>query len=48
MFYCYIEEECVNVIKEFSLNLEIICFKGLGEILFDEFRYFIGKDMCFE
>lgn len=48
MVYCYLEEEWIVVIEWLSFNFEIIWFKGLGEILFDEFKYFIGKDMCLE
>ena len=46
--YCYSEEEKQKAIKELGKNPEITRFKGLGEISPDEFRYFIGKDICLD
>lgn len=46
--YCYTEEERVKAIEELGPNPEITRFKGLGEISPDEFKHFIGKDMCLE
>ena len=43
--YCYSREEKEAVIKESKGKTEITRFKGLGEISWDEFTGFIGKDM---
>ena len=43
--YCYSIEEKETAIKEFKTKVEITRFKGLGEISWDEFTGFIGKDM---
>ena len=43
--YCYSREEKEAVIKESKGKAEITRFKGLGEISWDEFTGFIGKDM---
>ena len=46
--YCYTEEERLSAIKALGPDPEITRFKGLGEISADEFRNFIGPDMCLE
>lgn len=46
--YCYSEEERMKAITELGPEPEITRFKGLGEISPDEFRAFIGPDMCLE
>ena len=43
--YCYNAEEKEAAIKELKTKVEITRFKGLGEISWDEFTGFIGKDM---
>ena len=43
--YCYNQEEKEKAIKELKTKVEITRFKGLGEISWDEFTGFIGKDM---
>ncbi len=43
--YCYNQEEKEAAIKELKTKVEITRFKGLGEISWDEFTGFIGKDM---
>ena len=43
--YCYNLEEKEKAIKELKTKVEITRFKGLGEISWDEFTGFIGKDM---
>ena len=43
--YCYTDEERLAAIKKCGANPEVTRFKGLGEILPDEFRQFIGPDM---
>ena len=43
--YCYNSEEKEKAIKELKTKVEITRFKGLGEISWDEFTGFIGKDM---
>ena len=43
--YCYNAEEKEDAIKELKTKVEITRFKGLGEISWDEFTGFIGKDM---
>ena len=43
--YCYNQEEKERAIKELKTKVEITRFKGLGEISWDEFTGFIGKDM---
>ena len=43
--YCYNAEEKEAAIKELKTKVEITRFKGLGEISWDEFKGFIGKDM---
>ncbi len=43
--YCYNQEEKEAAIRELKTKVEITRFKGLGEISWDEFTGFIGKDM---
>ena len=43
--YCYNQEEKEKAIKSMKGKVEITRFKGLGEISWDEFTGFIGKDM---
>ena len=43
--YCYNREEKEKAVKEMKGKVEITRFKGLGEISWDEFTGFIGKDM---
>ena len=43
--YCYNQEEKEKAIKDLKTKVEITRFKGLGEISWDEFTGFIGKDM---
>ena len=43
--YCYNREEKEEVMKDLKGKVEITRFKGLGEISWDEFTGFIGKDM---
>ena len=43
--YCYNADEKEAAIKELKAKVEITRFKGLGEISWDEFKGFIGKDM---
>ena len=43
--YCYNLEEKEKAIRELKTKVEITRFKGLGEISWDEFTGFIGKDM---
>ena len=43
--YCYNADEKEKAIKELKTKVEITRFKGLGEISWDEFTGFIGKDM---
>jgi topoisomerase-4 subunit B len=43
--YCYNSEEKESAIKSAKGKVEITRFKGLGEISWDEFTGFIGKDM---
>ena len=43
--YCYNQEEKEKAIKSLKGKVEITRFKGLGEISWDEFTGFIGKDM---
>lgn len=43
--YCYTEAERDAAAKEIGSTAEITRFKGLGEISWDEFKNFIGKDM---
>ena len=43
--YCYNQEEKEKALKSMSGKVEITRFKGLGEISWDEFTGFIGKDM---
>ena len=43
--YCYSIEEKEKAVKELKTGVEITRFKGLGEISWDEFTGFIGKDM---
>ena len=43
--YCYNADEKEAAIKELKTKVEITRFKGLGEISWDEFKGFIGKDM---
>ncbi len=43
--YCYNAEEKEDAIKELKTKVEITRFKGLGEISWDEFTGFIGKNM---
>ena len=44
-YYCYTDDERVTAINRLGKNAEITRFKGLGEILADEFKDFIGPDM---
>ncbi len=46
--YCYSREEKEAAVKEMKGKVEITRFKGLGEISWDEFTGFIGKDMRLE
>ena len=43
--YCYNIDEKDTVVKNMKGKVEITRFKGLGEISWDEFTGFIGKDM---
>ena len=43
--YCYSPEEKEAAIKALKTGVEITRFKGLGEISYEEFINFIGKDM---
>ena len=43
--YCYNQDEKEKALKSMSGKVEITRFKGLGEISWDEFTGFIGKDM---
>jgi topoisomerase-4 subunit B len=43
--YCYDQQEKEKAIKDLKTKVEITRFKGLGEISWDEFTGFIGKDM---
>jgi topoisomerase-4 subunit B len=43
--YCYNIDEKESVVKNMKGKVEITRFKGLGEISWDEFTGFIGKDM---
>ena len=43
--YCYSPEEKEAAIKALKTGVEITRFKGLGEISYEEFIHFIGKDM---
>ena len=43
--YCYNQEEKEKAIAELKGKVEITRFKGLGEISWEEFTGFIGKDM---
>lgn len=43
--YCYSPEEKDSAIKALKTGVEITRFKGLGEISYEEFINFIGKDM---
>ena len=43
--YCYSQEEKEKAIKALKTGVEITRFKGLGEISYEEFVNFIGKDM---
>ena len=43
--YCYNAAEKEKAIKELKTKVEITRFKGLGEISWNEFTGFIGKDM---
>ena len=43
--YCYNQEEKEKAVKSLKGKVEITRFKGLGEISWDEFTGFIGKDM---
>ena len=43
--YCYNQEEKEKALKTLKGKVEITRFKGLGEISWDEFTGFIGKDM---
>ncbi|MBQ8421984.1 MAG: type IIA DNA topoisomerase subunit B [Bacteroidales bacterium] len=46
--YCYSREEKEKTVKDLKGKVEITRFKGLGEISWDEFTGFIGKDMRLE
>ena len=43
--YCYNQEEKESAIADLKGKVEITRFKGLGEISWEEFTGFIGKDM---
>ena len=43
--YCYNQEEKEKAIAQLKTGVEITRFKGLGEISYQEFIHFIGKDM---
>ena len=43
--YCYNQDEKEKAISELKGKTEITRFKGLGEISWEEFTGFIGKDM---
>lgn len=43
--YCYNQEEKEKAITQLKTGVEITRFKGLGEISYQEFIHFIGKDM---
>ncbi len=43
--YCYNQEEKEKAIAQLKTGVEITRFKGLGEISYEEFIHFIGKDM---
>lgn len=43
--YCYNQEEKGKAIAQLKTGVEITRFKGLGEISYQEFIHFIGKDM---
>ena len=43
--YCYSPDEKESAVKELKTGVEITRFKGLGEISYEEFVNFIGKDM---
>ncbi len=43
--YCYNQDEKEKAVKSLKGKVEITRFKGLGEISWDEFTGFIGKDM---
>lgn len=43
--YCYNQEEKEKAIAQLKTGVEITRFKGLGEISYQEFILFIGKDM---
>ena len=43
--YCYNQEEKEKAIAQLKTGVEIARFKGLGEISYQEFIHFIGKDM---
>ena len=45
VMYCYNIDEKEKAIKALKTGVEITRFKGLGEISWDEFTGFIGKDM---
>ena len=45
MRYCYSIEEKDKAVASMKGKVEITRFKGLGEISWDEFTGFIGKDM---
>ena len=46
--YCYSEEERLKAVARCGANAEITRFKGLGEISPDEFKEFIGENMCLD
>ena len=43
--YCYNQEEKEKAIAQLKTGVEITRFKGLGEISYQEFIHFIGRDM---
>ena len=43
--YCYNQEEKEKAIAQLKTGVEITRFKGLGEISYQDFIHFIGKDM---
>ena len=45
VIYCYNQDEKEKAIQKLKGKVEITRFKGLGEISWDEFTGFIGKDM---
>ena len=46
--YCYSEAERDRAVKKLGKTPEITRFKGLGEISPEEFKNFIGEDICLQ